>query len=172
PFADIDGTLRKEGAHVAPELSTALARLKLKDMFLAADLALNLRLSQRLEQDVLSFVADDEGVDMACQSKDGVMQMIEQRLFDATVRWTLDQGLSVQPHTLDEEPDEELTEYETILDGLARTKILPRGGGPPNQLHGVSARAERDFLAGKTTFLDVGSFDHSTRIPAPLAEGR
>ena len=156
-----------DGSKEAPALFKVFAHLDLDYLVQGGVLAMNTRLSGRLDREVLSFTTGDDDVDMACWSASGFLQGAEQALTDAVVRWA-PSGISVQPFNLPEDPDM-LTDFREIK-RMKNVEVLARNGDMSNELHNVAKRGVRNFLAGGETFLDLGSFDCLARVPAPIAQ--
>lgn len=140
--------------------------------------ALSKLLSAALGQEVLSVASDDDGMDIACLSRGGALVSVEYSS-EADVSWTAD-GVLVRPlvseedesaedeDELDEESEGESESLDAVgnLDGVTILESAERG----NQLHGLAMQRAAEFLSGRATFLDLGSFDCLTRIPAPIAQ--
>lgn len=128
--------------------------------------ALNKALSAALRQEVLSLASDDDGMDLVCVSRDGVLVSVEHSS-EAGVMWTADGGVSVRALASDEDEDDE-QDFDD-LEELEGVTILP-GGEHNSMLHGLATQRATEFLSGRGTFLDLGSFDCLERVPEPVAQ--
>lgn len=132
--------------------------------------AFNRMLSEKLHAELLSISSDDDGLDMACLSRHGGLEEVALEYADLDLRWR--PGRVDVQLLIDEEADEEDLTPENAFKGLTGVNVLPRTVEHQPMLHHLAANKTREFLAGRDTFLDLGSFDCLARLPAPIAQSR
>lgn len=126
---------------------------------------LNRILSEHLRQAVLSVTSDDEDLDCAVNSNNGAIERVEVEPYNGRIVWT-PSGVGVRPLSSEEDdPDLEPGLDLESLAGLPGVTILPPGESN-SLLHNLALQRERDFLSGRQSFLDLGSFDCLLRVPS------
>jgi hypothetical protein len=125
-------------------------------------------LSGALGTDVLSLASDDEELDMVWLAREGRLIDAETDWGDARFRWREGRGVEVELLKVPEDPEAEATNAEAF-EGMPGIVVLPRIEEARPLLHGLAARRARQFLGGRETLLDLGSFDCLARLPPPVA---
>jgi hypothetical protein len=135
----------------------ALDAAELTHGFELAFVRLNLLLSSTLRLPVLSIYSDDEGVDLACLSEDGMLSRLRGKFWDIDL--TFREGtIEIQPLRIDDE-DVELTDLGDLHDPARGISVMERNVPHVSRLHGVACAEVSSFLGMPEAPLGLGYFD-------------
>jgi len=158
PAADIPLELSAE-LGVLNEFYQVLARLNRANSFKRSYINFALLLSQKLDSDILSFVADDDDLDFACTVRGGVLNRLHFRRADLLVTYS-ENGLLIEPLYPEEEEDVEwLTDLDFLKKAIPSAVIRERTLPMPTLLHSLVTREVAEFTGAPQPILGLGSFD-------------
>jgi hypothetical protein len=158
PTADLPLDLPTELSALS-QFYQILGRLNRANGFKRSYVNLALLLSQRLSTDVMSFVADDDGLDFACTVRGGALTRLRFRCVDLLVTYT-PSGLLIEPSFSEDEPDADwLTDLADLRAALPSAEIKERTVPMPTALHALATREVAGFTGVTQPILGLGSFD-------------
>jgi hypothetical protein len=118
----------------------------------------NLFISKILQRPVCSFYSDDDGLDFACVSDNGVLQRLRCECGDLEIVYQ-NGKLTIQPLQLEIEDDEgDLTDFRQLHDPEAGIAVMERNKEQSTLLHFVAGSELATFLDIPTAPLGLGSF--------------
>jgi hypothetical protein len=147
----------------------ALQNARLANGFKRGFLNANLFISNILQQPVCSFCSDDDGLDFACISDNGVLQRLRCECGDLEIVYQ-DGRVTIQPLQLEIEDDEgDLTGFRQLHDPEAGVAIMERNKEQSTLIHFVASSELAAFLEIPTAPLGLGTFDCLTKMPLKIA---
>ena len=147
----------------------ALQSARLSNGFKRVFLNANLFISKILQRPVCSFYSDDDGLDFACVSDNGVLQRLRCECGDLEIVYQ-NGKLTIQPLQLEIEDDEgDLTDFRQLHDPEAGIAVMERNKEQSTLLHFVAGSELATFLDIPTAPLGLGSFDGIEKMPLKIA---
>ncbi len=132
-------------------------------------LTLNLRISNLLHQRVCTFCSDDDGLDFACISTNGILERLVCRCEDLEFVYANGTG-TIQPLTTEIDDDvqylTDLGELAAITPGIT---ILKRNKEDPTRLHSLVSTEVMAFIGKGCLPLGIGTFDLLAVPPTLIA---
>jgi hypothetical protein len=150
-------------------LYAALQSARLANGFKRGFLNANLFISKILQRPVCSFCSDDDGLDFACVSDNGVLQRLRCECGDLEIVYQ-NGRVTIQPLQLEIEDDEgDLTDFRQLHDPEAGIAVMERNKEQSTLLHFVAGSELATFLDMPTAPLGLGSFDGIEKMPLKIA---
>ncbi len=147
----------------------ALQSARLANGFKRGFLNANLFISKILQRPVCSFYSDDDGLDFACVSDNGVLQRLRCECGDLEIVYE-NGRVTIQPLQLEIEEDErDLTDFRQLHDPQAGVAVMERNKERSTLLHFVAGSELATFLETPTAPLGLGSFDGLEKMPLKIA---
>jgi len=147
----------------------ALQSARLANGFKRGFLNANLFISKILQRPVCSFCTDDDGLDFACVSDNGVLQRLRCECGDLEIVYQ-NGRVTIQPLQLEVEDDEgDLTDFRQLHDPEAGVAVMERNKEQSTLLHFVASSELATFLDIPTAPLGLGSFDGLEKMPLKIA---
>ena len=147
----------------------ALQNARLANGFKRGFLNANLFISNILQQPVCSFCSDDDGLDFACISDNGVLQRLRCECGDLEIVYQ-NGRVTIQPLQLEIEDDEgDLTGFRQLHDPEAGVAVMERNKEQSTLIHFVASSELAAFLEIPTAPLGLGTFDCLTKMPFKIA---
>lgn len=140
------------------DLYEGLKKSSAANSFKRALVNLNKIVSKKLGVEVLSIASDDDGIDLAVKSNNGVLQDLSFRAEDIEIFFDT-KSIIIQP--LLTEDDESFVDLNYFQSEPFKLKERDKEFCP--DLHCIASKSVQDFLGIKGPVLGLGSFD-----PAPL----
>src|SRR5882762_774698 len=157
---DLGALTRVHAALQSARLSNGFKRV-----FLNADLFI----SKILQRPVCSFCSDDDGLDFACVSDNGVLQRLRCECGDLEIVYE-NGRVTIQPLQLEIEDDErDLTDFRQLHDPEAGVAVMGRNKEQSTLLHFVASSEVAAFLEIPTAPLGLGRFDCLEKMPLKIA---
>ncbi len=145
----------------------ALQSARLANGFKRGFINANLFISKILQRPVCSFYSDDDGLDFACVSDNGVLQRLRCECGDLEIVYQ-NGRVTIQP--FQPEVDEtNLTDLSQLHDPEAGVAVMERNKEQSTLLHFVAGSELAAFLDIPTAPLGVGSFDGLEKMPLKIA---
>jgi hypothetical protein len=147
----------------------ALQSARLSNGFKRVFLNANLFISKILQRPVCSFYCDDDSLDFACVSDNGVLQRLRCECGDLEIVYQ--NGIvTIQPLQLEVEDDErDLTDFRQLHDPEAGVAVMERNKEQSTLLHFVAGLELATFLDIPAAPLGLGSFDGIEKMPLKIA---
>jgi hypothetical protein len=147
----------------------ALQSARLANGFKRGFLSANLFISKILQRPVCSFYADDDSLDFACVSDNGVLQRLRCECGDLEIVYQ-NGSVTIQPLQPEIEDDEgNLTDFRQLHDPEAGVAVLERNKEQSSLLHFVAGSELATFLEISIAPLGLGSFDGLKKMPLKIA---
>jgi hypothetical protein len=147
----------------------ALQSARLANGFKRGFLNASLFISKILQRPVCSFYCDDDGLDFACVSDNGVLQRLRCECGDLEIVYQ-NGRVTIQPLQLEIEDDEgDLTDFRQLHDPEAGVAVMARNTEQSTLLHFVAGSELATFLDIPTAPLGLGSFDGIEKMPLKIA---
>jgi hypothetical protein len=147
----------------------ALQSARLANGFKRGFLNANLFISKILQRPVCSFYSDDDGLDFACVSDNGVLQRLRCECGDLEIVYQ-NGRVTIQPLQLEIEDDEgDLTDFRQLHDPEAGVAVMARNKEQSTLLHFVAGSELATFLDIPTAPLGLGSFGGIEKMPLKIA---
>ena len=147
----------------------ALQSTRLSNGFKRGFLNANLFISTIQQRPVCSFYSDDDGLDFACVSDNGVLQRLRCECGDLEIVYQ-NGRVTIQPLQLEIEDDEgDLTDFRQLHDPEAGVAVMERNKEQSILLHFVAGSELATFLDIPTAPLGLGSFDGIEKMPLKIA---
>jgi hypothetical protein len=147
----------------------ALQSARLSNGFKRVFLNANLFITKILQRPVCSFYCDDDSLDFACVSDNGVLQRLRCECGDLEIVYQ-NGRVTIQPFQPEVEDDEgDLTDFRQLHDPEAAVAVLERNKEQSTLLHFVAGSELAAFLDMPTAPLGLGSFDGIEKMPLKIA---
>lgn len=147
----------------------ALQSARLSNGFKRVFLNANLFISKILQRPVCSFYCDDDSLDFACVSDNGVLQRLRCGCGDLEIVYQ-NGGVTIQPLQPEVDDDEGgLTNFRQLHDLEAGVAVMERNKEQSTLLHFVAGSELAAFLDVPTAPLGLGSFDGIEKMPLKIA---
>jgi hypothetical protein len=154
---------------VLTRVYAALQSAHLANGFKRGFLNANLFISKILQRPVCSFYSDDDGLDFACVSDNGVLQRLRCECGDLEIAYQ-NGRVTIQPLQLEIEADEgDLTDFRQLHDPEAGVAVMERNKEQSTLLHFVAGSELATFLELPAAPLGLGSFDGLEKMPLKIA---
>ncbi len=145
----------------------ALQSARLANGFKRGFINANLFISKILQRPVCSFYSDDDGLDFACVSDNGVLQRLRCECGDLEIVYQ-NGRVTIQP--FQPEVDEtNLTDLSQLHDPEAGVAVMERNKEQSTLLHFVAGSELAAFLDIPTAPLGLGNFDGLEKMPLKIA---
>jgi len=146
----------------------ALQSARLSNGFKRVFLNANLFISKILQRPVCSFYCDDDSLDFACVSDNGVLQRLRCECGDLEIVYE-NGRVTIQPLQLEVDEDEgDLTDFNQLHDPDAGVAVMERNKEQSTLLHFVAGSELAAFLEIPTAPLGLGSFDGLEKMPLKI----
>jgi hypothetical protein len=146
----------------------ALQSARLANGFKRGFLNANLFISKILQRPVCSFYSDDDSLDFACVSDNGVLQRVRCECGDLEIVYQ-NGRVTIQPLQLEVDEDEgDLTDFNQLHDPDAGVAVMERNKEQSTLLHFVAGSELAAFLEIPTAPLGLGSFDGLEKMPLKI----
>jgi hypothetical protein len=150
----------------------ALQSARLSNGFKRVFLNANLFISKILQRPVCSFYCDDDSLDFACVSDNGVLQRLRCECGDLEIVYQ-NGRVTIQPLQPEVDDDEgDLTDFRQLHDPEAGVAVMERNKEQSTLLHFVAGSELAAFLDIPTAPLGLGSFDGFEKMPLKIASAR
>jgi hypothetical protein len=158
-----------DGLGALTRVYAALQSARLANGFKRGFLNANLFISKILQRPVCSFYCDDDDLDFACVSDNGVLQRLRCECGDLEIVYR-NGRVTIQPLQLEIEDDEgDLTDFRQLHDPEAGIAVVERNKEQSTLLHFVAGSELATFLDIPTAPLGLGSFDGLEKMPLKIA---
>lgn len=144
-----------------------LRKARIADSFDIAFLNLNLLLSKTLQLPVSSVCSDDDGLDFACVSHNGILQRLRCECSDVEIVFR-DGKVEIQPVRIQDD-DFDLTDLTDLHDPASGISVLERNKDHSSLLHLIAGQELSAFLGTSTPPLGLGRFDGVELPPIKVA---